>query len=379
MRKRFKVKPYRWARAEWVVDGSMNGKRLRRFFETKAEANSWCAMKNTELLNQGAEGTLYDSRLRLMAEHGAEQLKPFDKTIADAVEHYRRYLEANQRSCRAARCVDELLKAKRADGKSKPYLNDLAYRLVRFAMDFPNQMVATITTAQIDDWLRALDLSPQSRQNFRRVVYTLFEFAISRGYAVENPVGKTAKVRIVSTAPGILTVSETARLLEAASPDILPCLAIGAFAGLRRAELERLDWSELDFESGLIQVKAEKSKTAQRRFVTMQPNLREWLLPQRQHKGNVMPEDFRRQFEAAREAAGIMKWPDNALRHSFAPYHLAFFKNAAATALELGHHDSRVTFAHYRELVRPKDAALYWKICPASGVRSKMISISAVA
>ena len=28
-------------------------------------------------------------------------------------------------------------------------------------------------------------------------------------------------------------------------------------------------------------------------------------------------------------------------------------ENAAATALELGHHDSRITFAHYRELVRP--------------------------
>jgi integrase len=88
---------------------------------------------------------------------------------------------------------------------------------------------------------------------------------------------------------------------------------------LRRAELERLDWSEIDFDSGLIEVTAQKSKTARRRHVTMQPNLREWLLPPRKHKGNVTPVlSFRESFEQAREAAGISEWPENALRHSFA-------------------------------------------------------------
>jgi hypothetical protein len=38
---------------------------------------------------------------------------------------------------------------------------------------------------------------------------------------------------------------------------------------------------------------------------------------------------------------------------------------AASTALEVGHHDSRVTFARYRELVRPKEAERYWNIRPA--------------
>jgi integrase len=104
--------------------------------------------------------------------------------------------------------------------------------------------------------------------------------------------------------------------------------------------------------------------------VTVQPNLREWLLPLRQHKSNVTPQNcFRELFEQARSTAGIVEWPENALRHSFASYHLAHFKNAAATALELGHHDSRVTFAHYRELVKPKEAERYWKIKPARGAR----------
>jgi hypothetical protein len=44
---------------------------------------------------------------------------------------------------------------------------------------------------------------------------------------------------------------------------------------------------------------------------------------------------------------------------------LAHSKNAASTALELGHHDSRVIFAHYRELVKPKEAERYWGVRPA--------------
>jgi integrase len=172
-----------------------------------------------------------------------------------------------------------------------------------------------------------------------------------------------------------LQIEEASALLVHAPKKILPFIAVGLFAGLRRAEIERLDWSEIDFESGLIEVTAAKAKTAQRRFVTLQPNLRAWLLPLRQLKGGITPPEHWELFETARARAGIIEWPQNALRHSFASYHLAHFKNAASTAIELGHHDSRVTFAHYRELVRPKEAKRYWQIKPVK--TSKVISMVA--
>jgi hypothetical protein len=90
------------------------------------------------------------------------------------------------------------------------------------------------------------------------------------------------------------------------------------------------------------------------------------LLPVRKHSGPVTCEEFRRQFDTARRDAGITDWPDNALRHSFASYHLAHFKDAAALALEMGHTDSGMIFSNYRQLVRPADAARYWSITPQS-------------
>lgn len=193
-----------------------------------------------------------------------------------------------------------------------------------------------------------------------------------------NPVVKTAKAKEIEGTAGILTVAQTARLLEAANAELVPFIAIGAFAGLRRAELERLDWSELDLESGLITVQATKAKSARRRFVKMRPNLARWLAPYAAHRGAVSPINCRKMFEATRDAAGIKNWPSNGLRHSFASYHLAHFKDAAALALELGHTNAGLVFQHYREIVKPKEAEKYWNLVPTADVSSlKIVSLSA--
>jgi integrase len=354
-------------RLKFVVNYRESGNRKRSFFETEAQAKSFAAFKNNELKLKGAEHAEFPTALRVMAQEAVKQLKPHGKTITDAVRHYVAHLEASEKSCAAVQLVKELLAAKKADGVSERHLSDIRSRLSVFAEKFDGQMVATITSKEIDTWLRSLPVAPLTRNHYRQVAVLAFNFAVRAGYATANPAARAAKAKVVGQAPEILSVSEAASLLEAATPDVLPYIAIGLFAGLRRAELERLDWSEIDFDSGLIEVTAQNSKTAQRRFVTMQPNLRDWLLPLRQHKGNVTPQNcFRELFEEARAAARITEWPDNALRHSFASYHLAHFKNAASTALEVGHHDSRITFAHYRELVKPKDAERYWSIRPAT-------------
>jgi integrase len=193
-----------------------------------------------------------------------------------------------------------------------------------------------------------------------------FNFAVRRKLAIENPAAQSAKATVINDVPpAILTVEQATRLLAAADAQIVPYLAVGLFVGLRRAELERLDWAQVNFERGFIEVTAKNAKSRQRRIVTMQPNLSSWLLPHRKLSSNVAPElGFRELFEAARKAAGIEPWPRNALRHSFASYHLAHFNNAARTSLELGHRSSGMLFAHYRELVMPGEAARYWAIVP---------------
>ena len=379
-RRKVKVRKYRnpaRPNLKFAVGYRENGKRAQKFFETKEAAESFAAFKNAEIKTHGIEAAEFPTWLRIMASEAHEQLQPFNKTIRDAVQHYVAHLKASERSCSAEQLVEELLKAKEADGVGERHLSDLESRLSYFATKFDGKLVGTITTREIEAFLRELPVSAMTRNHYRAVLVQAFNFAVTNGYATENPAKDAAKAKVIGEPPGILTVNEASALLVNAPKKILAYIAIGLFAGLRRAEIERLDWSKIDFESGLIEVTAQISKTAQRRFVTMQPNLREWLLPLRQLKGDVTPPENWELFERARIQAGIIDWPQNALRHSFASYHLARFKNAASTALELGHHDSRVTFAHYRELVRPKEAARYWKLRPAG--RSRKIVQMGVA
>jgi integrase len=349
---------------KFVVNFKKNGKRVRSFFENKKAAETFAQLKNNELL--------------IGETAGAKQLAAFGKTIADAIEFYLPHLQANNRTCTFRELVAELLPAKESDGASTRYLQDLRSRLGQFSASFGDRLVSEIRGHEIDDWLRGLNVSPVTRNNFRRVLRTAFNFAKARGYCVGNPALLTAKAKEVEGTVGILTVAETARLLESADAELVPFIAIGAFAGLRRAELERLDWSDVDLETGLIEVKAVKSKSARRRFVRIQFNLTKWLAPYATRRGKVTAENYEKSLANARAAAGIKHWPNNALRHGFASYHLARFKDAAALALELGHTDAGLVFQHYRQIVKPKDAERYWNLSPTGGVSSsKVVSISA--
>ena len=360
-------------RAYWCVTWPKIGKgRNRQFFKDKTEAQTVLQQKLIQQENYGTAGLSFNDRQRAEYLECTEKLEPFGATIRDAVNFYLPHLSALKRTKTAAELVDELLKVKEADGASERYLSDLRSRLTQFSDSFDGKPVAEIIVPQIDEWLRRLAdketgkrLSPVTRNNFRRVLIVAFNFAKENGYCVGNPAERSAKAKVIETAVGILTVDQTARLLESAPAELVPYVAIGAFAGLRRAELERLDWKEVDLQSGLIEVTASKAKSARRRFGKIQPNLARWLQPYAQLSGNVTPANYRELLDAAREAAGIQEWPQNALRHSFASYHLARFNDAAALSLELGHTNSNLVFQHYRQLVKPKQAERYWKIVPA--------------
>jgi integrase len=207
-----------------------------------------------------------------------------------------------------------------------------------------------------------------SRYRQQATLFLLFSYADSRGIVERNPISRTAKPKLVDRPPEIFTVDELRGLLESANRnghDVLPMLAIGAFAGLREAEIRRLDWREVDLKRGHIEVKAAKAKSARRRIVPIQPNLALWLQPYSGMTGAVVPAGARRKLTRVRGASKLARWPNNGLRHSFASYRLAAIHDAPRVASELGHASLQMLFSVYRELVLPEEAERYWNIAPA--------------
>src|SRR5207247_466934 len=129
--------------------------------------------------------------------------------------------------------------------------------------------------------------------------------------------------------------SEMARFLEAASDDLLPVFAIGGFAGLRSAEIERLDWSEVNLSERYIKVTAGKGKTGSRRIVPVTENLALWLAGHVKKAGKVWPHGDSYLYESMQETAAAtgakrvegIEWKDSGLRHSFISFRVWATKN----------------------------------------------------
>jgi integrase len=343
--------------------------RSRRFFKDKLEAETFMGLSKVQQENYGTAALSISDALRVEAIECSELLQPYGKTLRDAAKFYAAHLKAVTGSRKVREVVADLLAARTADGLSPRYLGDLRVRLGRFVDSFGEEMIAALSASRIDEWLRGRRVGAVTRNTFRRRLAVLFSFAKRRGYVTENPIADVERAKERETEIEILSVNEMARLLECASSDMLPFWAIGAFAGLRRAEIERLVWNEVDFDADVIEVKASKAKTASRRLITIQPNLRAWLQPYRARIGRVCPVNLQWKINDDRERAGLRaEWPHNALRHSFGSYHLAKFNDAAKLALEMGNSPATI-FRHYRQLVKPKDGERYWRIAPASAGR----------
>jgi integrase len=163
------------------------------------------------------------------------------------------------------------------------------------------------------------------------------------------------------SAVAIFTPENITELLTKADNTLRPFLALGAFAGLRMAELQRLDWKEIDLDRGFITVDASKAKTRQRRLVPISDNLKLWLTPCKQGIGPVCVHQ-RPQIAAAKLCEGV-QWQENGLRHSFISYRLAILHDTARVALEAGN-SPEVIFSHYRELVTPETATAWFSVKP---------------
>ncbi len=348
---------------KFVVNYKENGQRARKFFTAKTDAETFVHLKNVELQNQGREGVEFPSWLRIMAGECNELLEPFQKTIRDATEHYLAHLRVSARSCTVSELDVQMHAAKTADGASRSHLNDLKCRVKRFCVDFGDENAATISTRQVDEWLRDLPLAPQGRNNYRSAIRSLFNFAVKRNYATSNSAANTEKAKVVDVARGILTISETVALLNACESDTFPFVAISVFAGLRSAEIERLDWSEVDLDESHIEVTAKKAKNSRGRLVPISENLAAWIRPLMSRSGPVAPNGLRKRFDAVNVRARLSEWPPNAMRHSFASYRLAQTHDAARVSLEMGNSPAMI-FQHYREMVKPKDADRYRNIVP---------------
>ena len=363
------------------------GRRVRKTFPELAKArdeadlvaNRICAGELDVLSLTSADRTAYVRAMSMLAPSAtpleiavmqfAEAAKILKgASVVEAARFYAKHHSSQIAARPVAEVVADLLKTKEADGVSEIYLRDIGARLNRFADAFKSP-IGMLQAADLQNYVRDLKLGPRSKNNTRKALKTLFSFAQSRGYL---PKGLTEasdlqKAKEPPKPIGIFKPEQMAVLLKHAPADVVPFLAIGAFAGLRHAEILRLDWAEVDLAGGHIEVKAAKAKTASRRLVPIPENLRQWLSPLHDGTGKVVWQSdakLSQQLAALAKSKPVkVKWQHNGLRHSYISYRVAQVQNVAQVALEAGN-SPNIIFSNYRELVKPADAAKWFAISP---------------
>jgi integrase len=373
--RRYKGKYYQL----FTVAYRLNGKQLRKNFSRYKDAWSF-ASDTATALEKGRAQVLSLNKADWQSYMAAKNLlRPFGIPLHDAIEEYvamRKRKKITEK--RVGEIVDELLAAKQNAGLSDRYIETLRTYLNRFSDSFQTN-IGSINTGAIALWLDSLKIGPRSRNNVRQAVVTLFNFARRRGYLPKGETTEAADVETVRDHDGeiaILTPDHLKKLLGKSKQLYQLYFALGAFTGTRSAELLRLEWSEVNFEKGHIEVKARKAKTATRRLVPIQPNLAKWLAPYRDRSGKLFQN--RRVVDSAIKFAkrsGI-PWKANCLRHSYATYRLSMVPEAGRVALEMGNSPAKL-FTNYRELDRQNHAPEWFAIEPPRRRSGKIISFVA--
>ncbi len=160
-------------------------------------------------------------------------------------------------------------------------------------------------------------------------------------------------------------------------------LTLGFFAGVRTVEIGRASWEDLDLPGAVLRIPRPKGWTngMRPRLVELERNAAAWLghwrhwttARRRGHapRGPMVPNPrlFAAWKKAWLEPAGDSWGRDgnaNIMRHTYATMHVGAFRNAAATALNMGHGRSTdMLEEHYRGLVAKATAERYWHIFPA--------------
>ncbi len=289
---------------------------------------------------------------RRVIQLGAEAYRQECQTVSfrDAVEQ-----SLQSRSERRQRTLAELRQCCRRVLRNHPELADKPIR--------------SISPEYCHRIIHGVYQTPTSRRKARRLLHSIFAFALRHGWCSSNPLAAVDLPPVRESPIEALNIREVRRLLDTACrPEHLPCApAVGLmlWAGIRPTELTRLHWSDVQFADRVVTIAARHSKTGGARQVTLHPRLIRWLretAPYRLPGAFIIPRAWIRRWRDLRLAAGFPNWHADTLRHTFASYHLKRFNDLGKLQLEMGHADSSLLRTRYLDMkgITMEHACEFW-------------------
>jgi integrase len=303
---------------------------------------------------------------------------PRGATLRDAATYYAKHAGRIGEKARTsvADVAAAFIKAKESEELSQYYIKPIRRILDRFATDFQCP-IGSVQPDEIRAWIVRQNVAKRTRNNLRNALATLFSFARTEGYlpdADRTAAERVPTERVKDTTISTYTAAELRAILAHTPGRLIPALAIAAFAGIRSAEILRLDWRNVKLTEGHIELGPEITKTASRRVVPIQPALAAWLAPHAKSEGSIALayqnlDNLTRQMIAAVMAANVTP-KRNGFRHSFGTYRLAVTQNAAQTSLEMGNSPAKL-MRNYNAAATVAQGEAWFAVCPPRRARTR--------
>ncbi len=231
-------------------------------------------------------------------------------------------------------------------GRRAVTLRDLRYYLRRLLREpgLGGRPLRSIGTQECRRLLQGVfGHSPQGFRKARSILHSVFAYGLRQGWCAHNPVDQV-EAPVVDEAEihplGGAAIERLERV--AARPEHAPMrlpLQLMLYCGVRPAEVQRLRAEDIDWQEGVVRIRPTASKTGGGRLVPLR-FMRPAAAPE-------LPRDWERRWRALRRAAGFSCWVPDVLRHTFASYHAAHFRNLPELQVEMGHRDSSLLRSRY--------------------------------
>jgi integrase len=286
---------------------------------------------------------------------------------ADLIAICQKWLaDRNVRQMPLELAIDEFLEAKKKQNVSERYYDSLRKRLNKLRGYVGGDVrVGDISRQDIESFFGTVKNTPINRDNYIRDFRVFFEWAAVEKYAPQNVAAEIQRPTVKRKDPEILAVDQVENMLKGTIGQDRACAALGMFVGVRPEELPKLDWKHIDLERGIVRLPPEITKTNVGRILYLEPNAVAWLRTVR-GKGLIFKGDASCLTSRLRLAAGLEKWPQNALRHTFATMHVTAFEDAGRTALMMHSKENpKILFQHYFRSTLKEDALKFWQLYPS--------------
>ncbi len=273
------------------------------------------------------------------------------------------------------------------------YWQDCSQRLGAAADFFKTTQVADITTRDLESFLNKIPVrrstaegvtytgkhttaAGRTRNNYKGAFCTIFSYARKMGYLPRGvdteaeyilKAGDKRKKKAGDLKQKIYAADEMQSILDNLPSKWIPMVALGAYAGIRTAEIHRLRWEDVNWKAGHIEIEKDKTKVGRRRIIKMSEQLIAWLKPIAEDEGYIVPHyahdsTLCMEFAKVRNLIPVRK-PRNGCRDSYATYRLRELKDEPEVAWEMGTSPRKLR-DNYLGLVDDDELAAWKKVLP---------------